>query len=178
MHRCDFLSLTLDPPLTVDPDEADTFLRQPTSPITRLPAEIFHVVVFSLLLEYLPAPSARWLCCQKAQQLLALNGLLLIITPDSKHQNKNVGMMKSWRTALESMGFKRWRYVKLQHLHCMAYRKVERTCAGELPPRDELASLMYIPQDSNLQRSNVPVSSAYIYTDLKDETSAPPMRNK
>ena len=33
-------------------------------------------------------------------------------------------MMRSWKTALEALGFSRWRYVKLEHLHCMAFRKL------------------------------------------------------
>ena len=33
-------------------------------------------------------------------------------------------MMRSWKTAIEALGFRRWRYVKLDHLHCMAFRKL------------------------------------------------------
>ena len=40
-------------------------------------------------------------------------------------QHRNAPMIRSWRTALEALGFSRWRYVKLEHLHCMAFRKLD-----------------------------------------------------
>ncbi len=56
--------------------------------------------------------------------------------------------MKSWKTAIESMGFKRWRYVKQEHLHCMAFRKVAHT--PSLLVGDQVsADLLRIPQDLN-----------------------------
>nr|KAG5687419.1 hypothetical protein BaRGS_019818 [Batillaria attramentaria] len=55
-NECDFLSLEITEPLHLAPDAGDTFLRKLSSPIERLPHGLFHVVVFSLLLEYLPAP--------------------------------------------------------------------------------------------------------------------------
>ena len=81
------------------------------------------MVAFCLLLSYLPAKEQRWQCCLKAHQLLKVNGLLIIITPDSSHQNKNMPMIKSWKAAIESIGFLRWKYHKDNHTHCMAFRK-------------------------------------------------------
>lgn len=47
------------------------------------------------------------------------------------------------------MGFVRWRYIKQEHLHCMAFRKIPKpqglssgALVGEISP-----DLMYIPQD-------------------------------
>jgi hypothetical protein len=37
----------------------------------------------------------------------------------------NAPMIKSWKKAIESLGFVRWHYIKLKHLHCMAFRKVQ-----------------------------------------------------
>ncbi|KAH9496539.1 25S rRNA (adenine2142-N1)-methyltransferase [Bulinus truncatus] len=80
--KCDFLRLETTKwpnPLTYD-------LTCLSSPITHLPQSSFHVVVFSLLLEYMPSSLQRWQCCVRAHELLAANGLLLIITPDSHRQ--------------------------------------------------------------------------------------------
>lgn len=126
--------------------------------INILPSEMFHVVVFSLLLSYFPSASQRWECCQKAHQLLQTNGLLLVVTPDSSHQNKNSAMIKSWKTAIESLGFVRFRYEKQTHLHCMAFRKVAPCHSCIYGTGD--ASMMYIPQDfQEEEESGYPVVS-------------------
>ncbi|XP_022081226.1 probable methyltransferase BMT2 homolog isoform X2 [Acanthaster planci] len=148
VHKCDFLNLQLQPSLECAPDTVDTYLRTLKSPVEVLPRETFHVVVFSLLLSYFPSPYQRWICCQKAHQLLQLHGLLLIITPDSSHQNRNAAMVKSWRKALESLGFRRWLYVKDTHLHYMAFRKVSLELSG-LDASGAGPDLLYIPQDFN-----------------------------
>ena len=111
-----------------------------------LPEESFHIVVFSLLLSYFPSPNQRWNCCVKAHELLAANGLLIIVTPDSSHQNRNAQMIKSWKIALESIGFVRWRYVKQTHLHCMAFRKIAK-CHSRCHGNSGNPDLMYRPQD-------------------------------
>ncbi|KAM9753904.1 S-adenosylmethionine sensor upstream of mTORC1 isoform 2-T2 [Menidia menidia] len=109
VYKCDFLNLQLQQPLQLAGDAVDAFLRQLHNPIDALPAQLFHVVVFSLLLSYFPSPYQRWICCKKAHELLELHGLLLIITPDSSHQNRHALMMRSWRVAVESLGFKRYK---------------------------------------------------------------------
>ena len=119
----------------------------------------FHVVVFSLLLEYFPSPRQRWTCCWKANKVLTLDGVLVIITPDSSHVNKRAAQMKSWQNALEThLGFKRWKYEKLTHLHCMIYRKVAdvEDLTSSFHDSDELSTLLYIPQDTN-QSGTTPV---------------------
>merc|ERR1712039_461162 len=82
----------------------------------------FDVVIFCLLLSYLPTPSLRYDCCKRARQLLRPDGLLVIITPDSNHLAKGAARMKAWRQAIEALGFQRWRYEKLKHSHCLAFR--------------------------------------------------------
>jgi len=75
-------------------------------------------------------------------------GLFVIIIPDSKAAHANAPMMCSWRNALSAIGFERVRYEKLQHAHCMAFRKT-----GQITDRhlvldlNQLAQMMYIPQD-------------------------------
>lgn len=141
--RCDFLQLqvTQKADSSLPPHNISEFL---TSPVTILPEASFHVVVFSLLLEYLPSPHQRWTCCRKAHQLLMLDGLLLIVSPDSHHQQRNAPMMSSWKVAIEAMGFTRWRYVKQEHLHCMAFRKSKAHSVAE----EKYSDMLYIPQDS------------------------------
>ncbi|KAG7278652.1 hypothetical protein CRUP_031947 [Coryphaenoides rupestris] len=146
VYKCDFLNLQLQQPLQLAGDAVDAFLRQLRSPIDALPAQIFHVAVFSLLLSYFPSPYQRWLCCKKAHELLALHGLLLIITPDSSHQNRHALMMRSWRVAVESLGFRRCRYVKFAHMHLLAFRKVSLATGSDLVTRN-YAEMLYIPQD-------------------------------
>ena len=107
----------------------------------------FDVVVFSLLLSYFPSSRQRLKCCLNAFQLLKLHGLLLIITPDSSHLNKNMAMVKSWQWALQQLGFNRWKYTKQRHLHCMGFRKCHQQDLSPSISTDELAEAMYIPQD-------------------------------
>lgn len=109
-------------------------------------AESCHVVVFSLLLEYLPASRLRVACCQAAWRLLVLDGLLLVITPDSRRQHRNQRFTRDWRHAIESIGFARCCYEKLSHLHCMAFRKLATDSCE--PGRPEFIDrALCIPQD-------------------------------
>ena len=109
--------------------------------------------MFSFLLEYFPSSKQRWTCCEKAQQLLMEEGVLLIITPDSKAAHSNSKVMRSWREALDAIGLKRIKYEKLLNAHCMAFRKTSVDPSQELTSQDRecLASKMYIPQDFNNQ---------------------------
>ena len=101
--------------------------------ITSFSENSFDVVVFCLLLEYLPSPRLRFKACQKAKQLLKTNGLLLIVTPDSsKNQAKNETQMKSWRLALASIGLLRVYIEKQKHLRCMGYVKVDQQMYGHI----------------------------------------------
>lgn len=124
--------------------------------VTAIPGQLFHAVVFSLLLEYLPEPRCRWLCCVKAHRLLLVGGLLLVVTPDSSHVGRRAQQMKDWRRAIEAIGFSRFSYDKLEHVHCMAFRK---TSSSLLVSENDAAAavlgpLMHIPQDDSA--SNVP----------------------
>jgi predicted SAM-dependent methyltransferase len=115
VYICDFLNLT------VVETEEPMILNDRS--IGELPAAACDVIVFSLLLEYLPSPKQRYSCICKAYKLLRPEGLLFIITPDSKHPSANAPIMKSWRITLAQLGFSRIYYEKLPHIHCMAYRR-------------------------------------------------------
>jgi SAM-dependent methyltransferase len=116
--------------------------------IVRFASGSFHVVVFSLLLEYLPTSRQRVQCCQQAWRLLTLDGLLVIVTPDSRRQHRNRRVAADWRRDIESIGFARWRYEKLEHVHCMAFRKVIDDARGPFEPgMPSSFNPLRIPQD-------------------------------
>ena len=130
----------------------------------QLVGDYYDVVVFSLLLSYLPCTVQRLTCCVNAHRVLQPHGLLLVVTPDSSHQNRHAALMKDWRHCVESVGFHRymqeyigpvlhactsgcrWKYEKLPHLHCMAFRKTHHT---KRDYSDVMLhhSLLAIPQD-------------------------------
>ncbi|XP_026365393.1 S-adenosylmethionine sensor upstream of mTORC1 [Ursus americanus] len=172
VYKCDFLNLQLQQPLQLAQDAIDAFLKQLKNPIDSLPGELFHVVVFSLLLSYFPSPYQRWICCKKAHELLVLNGLLLIITPDSSHQNRHAMMMKSWKIAIESLGFKRFKYSKFSHMHLMAFRKISLKTTSDLVSRN-YPGMLYIPQDFNsIEEEEYSNPSCYVRSDIEDEQLA------
>ncbi|XP_066489669.1 S-adenosylmethionine sensor upstream of mTORC1 isoform X1 [Tiliqua scincoides] len=172
VYKCDFLNLQIQQPLQLAQDTIDAFLKQLKNPIDSLPGELFHVVVFSLLLSYFPSPYQRWICCKKAHELLVLNGLLLIITPDSSHQNRHAMMMKSWKIAIESLGFKRFKYSKFSHMHLMAFRKISIKTTSDLVSRN-YPGMLYIPQDFNsIEEEEFSNNSCYVRSDVEDEQLA------
>lgn len=147
VYVCDFLNLAV-----VESEESiilnGRFIRE-------LPAAAFDVVVFSLLLDYFPCPKQRYSCVHKAYRLLKPEGLLFIITPDSKHSSANAPTMKNWRITLAQLGFSRIYYDKLPHIHCMAYRKdinpevSKHWVPYKLPKKNyaQTNACLHIPQD-------------------------------
>lgn len=113
----------------------------------------YDVIVFSLLLEYMPTSEQRITCCQKAYDILDTEGILIIITPDSKHVGANAKLMKNWRYTLALMGFTRIKYEKLVHITCMVFRKAlfkDVTLRwATLHKEDYMTNAMFIPQDFN-----------------------------
>lgn len=109
---CDFISVP------IEKDE-----RVEDGKIIQLKQSSFHVVLFSLLLEYMPSSEQRIKCCQQAYDCLLPEGILIIITPDSSNQHKNVKLLKNWRWLLAQMGFRRIKIEKLTNLSCLAFRK-------------------------------------------------------
>ena len=165
--ECDFLNVDIkaakaEPSKSVtEPRDSDTpSVDQKESArqhLKHLFADSYDTVVFSLLLSYLPSTRQRLQCCINAHRLLRLHGLLLIITPDSSHQNKHARMMKAWKNCIEALGFHRWRYIKDTHLHCMAFRKTRN-----IVDYSALASshpLLCIPQDSQELVTSQPLES-------------------
>lgn len=117
VFECDFLNVDIDDNMIY----SQTNENHPS--IIQLQMKQFHVIVFSLLLEYLPTSEQRLKCCEKAYTLLQNEGILCIITPDSKHPGVNAKLMKTWRYALAQLGFGRIKIEKLEHITCMVFRK-------------------------------------------------------
>ncbi|XP_030762876.1 S-adenosylmethionine sensor upstream of mTORC1 [Sitophilus oryzae] len=120
--------------------------------ILQLEKESFDIVVFSLLLEYIPCPDLRLKCCTKAYELLKFEGILIIITPDSNHIGSNAKIIKSWKYVLSQYGFSRVYYDKLPHMHCMVFRKtmlieIARRWAVLNKRIHDIYDKLYIPQD-------------------------------
>nr|SVE73884.1 EOG090X0FUY [Daphnia atkinsoni] len=136
VYHCDFLKIPIGEKSILDGQN-----------VLSLATSHFHCIVFSFLLEYFPSSSQRWSCCEKAYMLLVEEGILIIITPDSKAAHSNTKVMRSWREALAAIGLKRIKYEKLQHAHCMAFRKVSVDTELTREDRELLAPKMYIPQD-------------------------------
>lgn len=141
--KCDFLSVPVGDRIILE----EMLCKQ-------LPKEYFDVVVFSLLLEYLPSPEQRFVCCSKASSLLKKGGILLILTPDSKHASANSKLLKQWRFALATVGFLLLQTEKLKHLRCLLFAKTSDLTITmkwlsvqkiTLPPEEAIA----IPQDKN-----------------------------
>ncbi|XP_044734124.1 S-adenosylmethionine sensor upstream of mTORC1 [Chrysoperla carnea] len=144
VKKCDFLK--------VDCVNSNINLEDDVHEIKQLPAETFDIIVFSLLLEYLPSSDQRVLCCTKAYKLLKSEGILIIITPDSKHVGANAKLMKSWRYTLSNLGFMRIKYEKLAHVHCLIFRKCLYPEVGhrwvEMHQNDGFTlNVLNIPQD-------------------------------
>lgn len=152
------------PPREDPPSKSTKQVLSCCHPSLTFQEQSFDVVVFCLLLSYFPHPAQRLKCCLNAHKILRTHGLLLIVTPDSSHQNRHAVLMKQWKSAIEGLGFNRWKYEKKQHLHCMAFRKVTGV-AGACGDDDKQLA---IPQDSdkvNLLLNKQP-------TDIKDNTES------
>jgi hypothetical protein len=93
--------------------------------LTELHAASQHVVVFCLLLSFMPAAEHRWRCCLNAWKLLKPDGLLLIISPMSIQwkPHRDSAALKQWKESIEAIGFIRWQQTRVERNHCMAFRK-------------------------------------------------------
>lgn len=146
VQQCDFLALRIGNGSSTSSPATDS-----AGSLTHLPACHFDVVVFSLLLEYMPTSEQRLQCCRNAYELLRPEGVLIVITPDSCHVGANARLLKTWRYALSLMGFSRVRFEKLQHLSCMAFRRSPSRRVAQRWARmhreDYMSEAMPIPQD-------------------------------
>jgi len=166
VYKCDFYRVPLG-------DTQRHVVTPSTDEIASLGRSSFDVVVFCLLLEYLPLPAMRHDVCLKAWQVLTDWGLLLIVTPDSSHQAKNELQMKCWRLALLKMGFARVYTEKLPHARCLGFIKVPadlqdspyvreniRKLKDKLDPVEKCreTDLMFIPQDETTRQKHILVA--------------------
>lgn len=148
--KCDFLNLKIENKKLFSGES-----------LVEMPKNSFDAIIFSLLLEYIPCPTQRFSCCQKAYDLLKEGGILFIVTPDSKHEGANSKIINtSWKVVLAKLGFMRVYYEKLPHVHCLVFRKCFYPYAAEkqinwkkIPKNDELFSSLkiFIPQDFQIE---------------------------
>ena len=175
--KCDFLSVSIDEPGLVSDSSSAAAVTSSAPSAVSLVRGSYHVVVFSLFLSYLPDCRQRLGCCVKAHQLLRVHGLLLVITPDSSHQNKHVAMMRNWKRSIEAIGFYRYRYTKQPHLHCMAFRKTS-SHSHTLDSLDQtLWDGLCIPQDrSPAQTTGNQASQSAVGSGESATVDTPPMK--
>jgi hypothetical protein len=69
----------------------------------------------------------------------------LIVEPDSSLRENR---QKSWRQALDSIGFGLVSYVKVTNLHCMAFRKIISSPVINEDESERISQLFNIPQDN------------------------------
>lgn len=112
VSKCDFLKVEIGSEIITE-DQS----------LLCLPKNNYEVVVFSLLLDFLPSPEQRRTCCQRALELLVTRGILIVIHPDSRHEGANARLMKNWRYTLAILGFSRQGFQKRKHTTCMYFRK-------------------------------------------------------
>lgn len=151
VFNCDFLNVKLGESLQKQQQLVDHANRLE---VIQLPHNHFHVVIFSLLLEYLPSSDLRVECCLRAYKVLQPQGVLVVITPDSNCENRNSKLVKHWRWTLASIGFRRVKLTKLKNLTCMAFRKSLSASIGVKWAATHRENYMTelkieIPQDTN-----------------------------
>ncbi len=111
VHKCDFVTVQVAP--LEDPHALYACAPQSSEDISALGAARYDVVVFSLVLSYIPTAPLRYRCCEQARRVLRETGLLIIMEPDSNHVGKNAARIKAWKLCIEALGFRRWRYEKV-----------------------------------------------------------------
>lgn len=138
--QCDFLNVQFG---------SETLIKE--NNVIQIQECSFDIVSFCFVLEYIPSSSLRIEACKKAYRILKYGGLMIVVTPDSKHVGANSKIMKHWRYTLACMGFNRIRYEKLQHMHCMAFRKAAHIDTAKrwalLYKQDYMDGSINIPQD-------------------------------
>jgi hypothetical protein len=105
----------------------------------------FNVIIFSLVLDYLPTCRQRLSACRIAHELLTCFGLLLIVEPDSSLRGNR---QTRWRQALDSIGFALVSCVKVANLYCMAFRKIVTLFMINEEESERISQLFNIPQDT------------------------------
>ena len=71
--------------------------------------------------------------------------------------------------AIEEIGFKRWRYVKLEHLHCMVFRKTEHDLKLDGDGSYDYKDMLKIPQDFQEYPNRVELKSCPTEEDIASQ---------
>ena len=78
-------------------------------------------------------------------------------------------MMKSWKAAIEHMGFKRYKYEKYEHMHCMAFRKTQMELTTNHIMSNVSPEMLYIPQDFNDSMNDPNMSGGENRSEVEDD---------
>lgn len=171
VEKCDFINVKISD---------STIYNNYDNSLCGLCKNSYDAVIFSLFLEYIPSASKRFLCCKNAYNLLKSGGILIIVTPDSKHQGANSKIINtSWKVVLANLGFMRIKYEKFPHLHCMVFRKCfnKEAAANSINwkkvPHEilfECVDKIFIPQDfqNEVKDSKVDDSKQLVPNELED----------
>jgi hypothetical protein len=152
VFQCDFVRLAVASPAQGAQQCASCSIAalgsNSSRAVAELPAESQQVVIFCLLLSFMPSPEHRWRCCLNAWKLLKHDGLLLIVSPMSIQYKPHRGSagLKQWRESIEGLGFERWQQQVVERNHCMAYRKVAAPAANSLSGSNRSGAL-HMPRD-------------------------------
>jgi hypothetical protein len=129
VHQCDFLELEVSPAGSI-PVTASEARDGEVRPLRVLPCAAFDVVVFSLVLSYLPSAALRLRALTKARALLSCDGVLLVVDPKSiAPQGSAPGselpsILQGWVRTLAPVGLELIRYNRVTQTHCLAFRAV------------------------------------------------------
>jgi hypothetical protein len=161
VQKCDFLELELLPAGS-SPITASEMQDVGAQALRALPCAAFDVVVFSLVLSYLPTAALRHLALTKARALLVPGGLLLVVDPKSiapggaargsgPRDSGRMGrqefkldelppILQGWVHALVPVGLELMHYNRVTQTHCLVFRAVPPPGPREMPGSSSVGS--------------------------------------
>ncbi len=145
VYRCDWLNVRFGDEERVEPASREG----ESAALEAVREHDADVVVFSLVLSYLPTPKQRGEMVRRARLALKNRGagLFFVITPHSTDKghcpHKALPVLAEWREAFLTVGFDRIAYERHRSVHCLAFRTIgdgdEARAAEGSPPELRIA---------------------------------------